>query len=137
MSAAESEESRCPDFATASIRTQASRWTVAQRSSSAIEASPSPRASSFDGGCGSGTERKWLIGARLASAAQSGDEAELPIANASLSGARDGTAKPDRRKMRAGVGRVAERRREKQVREWCLGAAILNRWTSSAFAPQP
>ena len=35
MSAADSEESRWPDFATASIRTQSRRSTVAQRSSSA------------------------------------------------------------------------------------------------------
>ena len=54
MSAAESEESRCPDLATASIRTQSRRCTVAQRSSSAIVGSISPRASSFEGGCGIG-----------------------------------------------------------------------------------
>src|SRR5688500_6569204 len=108
MSAAESDESRCPDFATASMRTQASRWTVAQRSSSAIVGSTSPRASSFEGGRGSGTERKWLMGARLPSAPEFGDAAELPIANASLGGGRDGTGAPDRRKLRRGPAPTAE-----------------------------
>ena len=37
MSAADSEESRWPDFATASIETQSMRSTVAHRSSSAME----------------------------------------------------------------------------------------------------
>ena len=55
MSAADSEESRWPDFATASIRTQSRRSTVAQRSSSAIEGFASTRSASFGGGLGSGT----------------------------------------------------------------------------------
>ena len=57
MSAAESELSRCPDFATASIRTHSSRSTVAQRSSSATEGF-GPR--SVLGGDGSGTGRRWF-----------------------------------------------------------------------------
>ena len=64
MSAAESEESRWPDFATASIRTHSMRSSVAQRSSSAIvgcAASPVAR-----GGFGSGTGLRWVTSARLA-----------------------------------------------------------------------
>src|ERR671910_297383 len=49
MSAADSELSRCPDLATASIRTQSIRSTVAQRSSSAIEGAAS-RCGAFGGG---------------------------------------------------------------------------------------
>src|SRR2546423_9691221 len=67
MSAAESEESRWPDLATASIRTHSLRSTVAQRSSSATEGcGRSPGALARGGGCGSGTGRRWLKAARLA-----------------------------------------------------------------------
>src|SRR5665811_1860145 len=55
MSAAESELSRWPDLATASIRTQSIRRTVAQRSSGRIETG-SP-AIGAGGGFGSGTDR--------------------------------------------------------------------------------
>src|SRR6185295_736985 len=66
MSAADSEESRWPDFATASIRTQSRRRTVAHRSSSAIECSASVRSASLRGGLGSGTGVRCLTSARLA-----------------------------------------------------------------------
>ena len=49
MSAAESEESRWPDLATASIRTQSIRSTVAQRSSSAVPRRSSPACGSRAG----------------------------------------------------------------------------------------
>ena len=65
MSAAESEESRCPDLATASIVVQSIRSTVAQRSSSAIVgcwASPSRSRDGF----GSGTGLRCVTRARLA-----------------------------------------------------------------------
>lgn len=64
MSAAESEESRWPDFATASMLTQSIRNIVAQRSRSAISGralSPSRGV-----GLGSGTGRRWVTRARLA-----------------------------------------------------------------------
>src|SRR5262245_19772940 len=64
MSADDSEESRCPDFATASIETQSRRRTVAQRSSSATDVWASPCA--FSCGFGSGTGRRWVTRARLA-----------------------------------------------------------------------
>src|SRR2546427_10040508 len=66
MSAAERDESRWPDFATASIRTQSRRSTVAHRPSSAIEGCASTRSASFGGGLGSGTGVRWLTAARLA-----------------------------------------------------------------------
>src|SRR3954464_15076302 len=65
-SAADSEESKCPDFATASIRTQSIRSTVAQRSSSAMLGCASPRSASLGGGFGSGTGVRCLTAARLA-----------------------------------------------------------------------
>src|SRR5215218_2146355 len=68
MSAADSELSRCPDLATASIRTQSIRSTVAQRSSSAIEGASS-RCGAFGGGFGSGTGLRCILTlARLAAA---------------------------------------------------------------------
>src|SRR5918994_7267168 len=68
MSAADSELSRCPDLATASIRTQSLRSTVAQRSSSAIEGAAS-RCGALGGGFGSGTGLRCILTlARLAAA---------------------------------------------------------------------
>src|SRR5215207_6597949 len=68
MSAAENELSRCPDLATASIRTQSILSTVAQRSSSAIEGAAS-RCGAFGGGFGSGTGLRCILTlARLAAA---------------------------------------------------------------------
>src|SRR5436190_23424934 len=72
MSAAESEESRCPDLATASIRTQSIRSTVAQRSSSANEGCSATRSASFGGGLGSGTGLRCVTLARLAAEAIGG-----------------------------------------------------------------
>ena len=72
MSAADSEESRWPDFATASIRTQSMRRTVAQRSSSAMLGCAAPRSASLGGGLGSGTGVRCLTAARLAFNATSG-----------------------------------------------------------------
>src|SRR5436309_6199997 len=69
MSAAESEESRWPDLATASIRTQSIRSTVAQRSSSANEGCAATRSASFGGGLGSGTGFRCVTPARLAAEA--------------------------------------------------------------------
>src|SRR4029079_6716378 len=66
MSVAESEESRWPDLATASIRTQSIRSTVAQRSSSANEGCAATRSASFGGGFGSGTGLRCVTLARLA-----------------------------------------------------------------------
>ena len=66
MSAAESDESRCPDLATASIRTQSIRNTVAHRSSSATRGCASTRSASFGGGFGSGTGLRCVTAARLA-----------------------------------------------------------------------
>ena len=86
MSAADSEESRWPDFATASIRTQSSRSTVAQRSSSAIEGFASARSASFGGGLGSGTGVRCLTSARLAAD---------PIPFAGYGSSVDGTVRPD------------------------------------------
>ena len=69
MSAADSEESRWPDLATASIRTQSIRSTVAQRSSSATCGLASPRSASLGGGFGSGTGLRCVTAARLACSA--------------------------------------------------------------------
>ena len=65
MSADDSEESRWPDFATASIRTHSMRSSVAQRSSSATSAS-AVRSPWRAGGFGSGTGRRCVTCARLA-----------------------------------------------------------------------
>src|SRR5918994_4180602 len=68
MSAADSELSRWPDLATASIRTQSIRSTVAQRSSSGIEGGAS-RSGALGGGLGSGTGLRCILTlARLAAA---------------------------------------------------------------------
>ena len=76
MSAAESDESRWPDLATASIRTHSMRSRVAQRSSSAMVAG-APEASPWRaGGLGSGTGRRCVTGARLAFAWLSGSAAD-------------------------------------------------------------
>src|SRR5215208_5559895 len=84
MSAAESEESRWPDLATASIRTQSIRSTVAHRSSSAIRGFASSRSARFGGGLGSGTGVRCLTAARLALLATNG---------ASVCAGMDGTAR--------------------------------------------
>src|ERR687897_35926 len=72
MSAADSELSRWPDLATASIRVHSSRSTVAHRSSSAIEGAASRRSVALGGGLGSGTGLRCATSARLASAALAG-----------------------------------------------------------------
>src|SRR3954470_20852301 len=92
MSAAESEESRCPDLATASIRTQSIRSTVAHRSSSAIRGFASIRSASFGGGLGSGTGVRCLTAARLALLATNG---------ASVWPRMDGTVRANCRKLRS------------------------------------
>src|SRR5689334_1019700 len=91
MSAAESEESRWPDLATASIRTQSTRRRVAQRSSSAMLGCAPPRSASLGGGFGSGTGVRCLTAARLAL---------LATSTASLWPLMDGTDQPDRRNER-------------------------------------
>src|SRR5437764_4889329 len=100
MSAAESEESRCPDLATASIRTQSSRSTVAQRSSSAKEGCAATRSASLGGGLGSGTGLRCVTLARLAAEA---------IAIASVWASWDGTATAFSRKERVGMRYVKTR----------------------------
>src|SRR3954451_20166640 len=97
MSAAESDESRWPDFATASIRTQSRRRTVAQRSSSVIEGCASTRSASFGGGLGSGTGLRWVTAARLPAAA-------IPVP--SLWADLDGTVRADSRRKRLGGPRL-------------------------------
>src|SRR5436189_508116 len=91
MSAAESEESRCPDFATASIRKQSIRSTIAQRSSSAIRGFASSRSASFGGGFGSGTGVRCRMAARLAL---------LATSEPSVCAGMDGTVRADRRNLR-------------------------------------
>src|SRR2546423_6200662 len=91
MQAAEGDGSRWPDFATASIRTQSSRRTVAQRSSSAIEGCASTRSASFGGGFGSGTGLRWVTLARLAAE---------PIPRSSVWMALDGNLRPNPRNER-------------------------------------
>ena len=68
MSAAESEESRWPDLATASIRTQSIRRTVAQRSSSCVVGTGLPSPCDRGGGLRSGTGLRCLIASRLPAA---------------------------------------------------------------------
>src|SRR5919204_5388140 len=88
MSAAESEESRWPDLATASIRTHSPRRTVAHRSSSAIDGvGRTPRSLERGIGCGSGTGRRWLTAARLASGVGTGAKARQGGGHRSSAGA--------------------------------------------------
>src|SRR5687767_15927866 len=80
MSAAESEESKCPDLATASIRTQSMRRSVAQRSSSAELGASAPGSTAREGGLGSGTGRRWLTSARVAADAFAGEGSGAAVA---------------------------------------------------------
>ena len=96
MSAAESDESRWPDLATASIRTHSSRSSVAQRSSSATVAGAPVGSPWRAGGFGSGTGRRWVTCARLAAFSGSGS-ARTP--GAKVCDAPDARRRPIVRKM--------------------------------------
>ena len=121
MSAADSEESRWPDFATASIRTQSRRSTVAQRSSSAIEGFASARSASFGGGLGSGTGLRCLTSARLAAD---------PICVAGYGASLDGTVRPDSRERDASFATLTR----PPLRDPCCGEQVRPRLVWLAVA---